>query len=252
MEQINNKYKILFEMNYKETEKRLYHIVSIILDMKSPSQISKSLYKKVLIAKHKLAQYINYKDSCKISFNVLMDIILEYKLDIHDVVIYNHQLKEYEDLLYEFNTYIENFKKHKDNFIKPSHLELIYYNNLKEEVNDYRISEIIGALPLLTDEEIKIVISKFNEDSIKLNANKIIHSIMGFALNSQFKDAAYYYLFMKLKGRNIFNDCSPFNSSSRLKRGADEYFERSEKLRLLYSEKAWESIQRKMKERSIS
>lgn len=164
-------YDILFKINIKKT----IHNIKYIFDNKLIAFSTEQ--------EHILKQILSSKRDYQFNKDDLFNIIQIIDISSSQIIVYNFECSQYQELL-------NNFKHHFKNKTKT----LNYQRYLSIYRSRYTISEIIGFLPLLSDQDLKDVIQSFNlKDAFSANGMHIIDTIISAAKKSHYYKAKKFY-----------------------------------------------------------
>ncbi len=164
-------YNILFKINIPKTIHNIKYIFDNNLIAFSTEQ------------EYILKQIFSSKKTNQFNKNDLFNIIQLLDIPSSQLIVYNYECPQYQDLL-------NNFKHH----FKNKTNTLNYQRYLSIQKSYYTISEILGFLPLLNDQDLIKVIQSFNQkDALSVNSIHIIDTIISAAKKSHYYQAKKFY-----------------------------------------------------------
>lgn len=164
-------YDILFKINIPKSIHNIKYIFDNDLIALSTEQ------------EHILRHILSSKKNHQFNKNDLFNIIQIINIPSSQIIVYNFECPEYKDLL-------DNFEYH----FKNKTNTLNYQRYISIHKSRYTISEILGFLPLLSQQDLLEVIQSYNtKDAFFANSIHIIDTIVSLAKKSHYYQAKKFY-----------------------------------------------------------
>lgn len=164
-------YDILFKINIQKTIRNIKYIFDNDLITLSTEQ------------EHILRQILSSKKNHQFNKNDLFTIMQIINIPSSQIIVYNFECPQYRDLLNNFEYHFKN----KTNTLN-------YQRYISIHKSRYTISEILGFLPLLSQQDLLEVIQSYNtKDAFFANSIHIIDTIVSLAKKSHYYQAKKFY-----------------------------------------------------------
>lgn len=164
-------YDILFKINIPKSIHNIKYIFDNELIALSTEQ------------EHILRHILSSKKNHQFNKNDLFNIIQIINIPSSQIIVYNFECPQYRDLLNNFEYHFKN----KTNTLN-------YQRYISIHKSRYTISEILGFLPLLSQQDLLEVIQSYNtKDAFFANSIHIIDTIVSLAKKSHYYQAKKFY-----------------------------------------------------------
>ena len=164
-------YDILFKINIPKTMKNIKYIFyNNLINFSSEQQ-------------HILEHILSSKKNNQFNKHDLFIIIQMLDIPSSQMIVYNFDCPQYQDLL---NNFEYHFKNKKNTLNHQRYLSIFK--------SRYTISEVLGFLPLLSEQDIIEVLQSFDKKGAFLaDSTNIIHKIVTLAKKSHYYEAKRFY-----------------------------------------------------------